>query len=198
MKMAQLIIGGMGAFYIILGGGIAITFLATGLPMNAVAIPMLFVVLGICFLIGCAIPSIRRNAVIKKGTRYAAKIYSYVDNTSYTVNGKFTSNAKVHYFDQNGIEREAIIPTAFSKGSNGMYPIGMTIDIYEYNGRYGFDPKSVRNERLPREAELMDDKPINPEEMTIVAHECENCGATFEALAGYSNKCPYCGSYLNV
>ena len=74
------------------------------------------------------------------------------------VNGRFPVNVIVHYFDKNQIEREAVIPTAFEKGAS-TYPIGMTMDIYEYQGKYGWDPDSVRDEILPGEQELMDDKP---------------------------------------
>ena len=31
-----------------------------------------------------------------------------------------------------------------------------------------------------------------------LALTCPNCGASFQAAAGYSSKCPYCGGYLNV
>ena len=113
------------------------------------------------------------------------------------LNGTFTLNVKVHYFDKAHIEREAILPTGFARGSN-LYPIGMTIDIYEYRGKFGFDPKSVRAEILPGEEELMDDKPVNPDQVQLVAVTCPNCGSSFQAATGYSSKCPYCGSYLNV
>ena len=103
----------------------------------------------------------------------------------------------VHYFDSYHVEREAIIPTGFTRGA-GMYPIGLTIDIFEYNGKYGYDPDSVRDERLPGEEELMDDKPVAPDQLRLVAVRCPNCGSSFRAATGYSSKCPYCGNYLNV
>ncbi len=79
-----------------------------------------------------------------------------------------------------------------------MFPIGMTIDIYEYNGKYSYDPASVRGERLRREEELMDNKPIDPEQLHLIAVRCSNCGASYKAATGYASRCPYCGGYQNV
>lgn len=163
----------------------------------AVCIPGVFLLVGVGMMAGVWIGMRGKRQIRKKGTKYAAKIYGYVKNTAYTVNGVFTVNTKVHYFDNRGIEREAILPTGFATGSDE-YPIGMTIDIYEYNGKYAFDPQSVRNEVLPRENELMDNKPIEPDKLQLQAVQCPSCGASFQAAAGYSNKCPYCGNYWNV
>ena len=113
------------------------------------------------------------------------------------VNGRFPVNVIVHYFDKNQIEREAVIPTAFEKGAS-TYPIGMTMDIYEYQGKYGWDPDSVRDEILSGEQELMDDKPVDPYKLRMTAVQCPNCGASYQAAAGYTGRCPYCGSYHNV
>ena len=132
------------------------------------------------------------------GEKYTAKIYGYVKNTSYMVNGRFPLNVKVHYFDNYGIEREVILPTSISGGADSMFPIGMTIDIYEYNGKYSYDPASVRGERLRREEELMDNKPIDPEQLHLIAVRCSNCGASYKAATGYASRCPYCGGYQNV
>lgn len=198
MKILELVLAILGAAFIAIGGlvGIIFIFVFGGIDVF-VLIPFFFVILGLCFIGSIIYMRWNRNKIIKKGTKYAAKIYGYVKNTSYTVNGTFTSDTKVHYFDTNGIEREAILPTGFSEGSS-KYPIGMTIDIYELNGKYNYDPKSVRDEILPRESELMDDKPVDPSMIKVVAVKCPTCGASFEATEGYSNKCPYCGGYINV
>ena len=74
----------------------------------------------------------------------------------------------------------------------------MTITIYEYQGKFNFDPASVRDEVIPGEAELMDDKPLEPEKLKMVAVTCKNCGASYQAATGYSSRCPYCGGYQNV
>ena len=182
MNMAQkvlLIIGGafagIGAVLTMIFGSIGMVFR----PMRAfLALPLFFLIL-------------------KNGIRYAAKIYGYVENTAYMVNGRFPVNVIVHYFDKNQIEREAVIPTAFEKGAS-TYPIGMTMDIYEYQGKYGWDPDSVRDEILPGEQELMDDKPVDPSKLRMTAVQCPNCGASYQAAAGYTGRCPYCGSYHNV
>ena len=51
---------------------------------------------------------------------------------------------------------------------------------------------------LPGEEELMDDKPVDPMQLKMVAVSCPNCGSSFQAATGYSSKCPYCGSYINA
>lgn len=160
------------------------------------AIPGFFVILGFCFIAGVFINKASKDKIIKKGKKYSGKIYGYIRNTAVQVNGTFPSDTKVRYFDDYGIEREAILPTGFTDGSG--YPIGMTIDIYELNGKYNFDSKSVRSEVLPREDELMDDKPIDPGAVKMVAVRCPSCGSSFNATSGYSNRCPYCNSYSNA
>jgi len=197
MNLAQKILVIMGIAYIAIGGAITVIFSGTGFHLSVTVIPLLFVVVGAVFLLGVAAAMAGKKKIVKKGRRYAAKIYGYVENSTLTVNGQFTVNIKVHYFDENHVEREAILPTSFTKGSD-MYPIGMTIDIFEYRGRFDFDPKSVRNEILPGEAELMDDKPVEPEKLRLIAVSCPNCGSNFQAAAGYSSKCPYCGGYVNA
>ncbi|MCM1126462.1 MAG: hydrogenase maturation nickel metallochaperone HypA [Lachnospiraceae bacterium] len=166
-------------------------------PMVMIVIPIFFILIGLSLIIFVLTAVAKKKEVAKKGKKYSAKIYGYVENTSVRVNSDYLIDTKVHYFDEKHIEREAIIPTGFNRGSS-QYPIGMTIDIYEYNGKYSFDPKSVRDEILPGENELMDDKPIEPERITNVAIECKNCGATFQAVKGYTERCPYCGSIYNA
>lgn len=130
MGAAQKILTIMGVIYTIVGGGVLIGMLCTsGIPLVMYLLPAIFLLLGIGFLVGVYINIAGKRNIVKKGTRYPAKIYGYVDNTSVVVNGRFPQNVKVHYFDSHGIEREAVIPTSFTRGSNE-YPIGMTIDIY--------------------------------------------------------------------
>lgn len=187
----------MGALFTIMGMVITIAFVSVGQFGAMAMIPLLFVMIGIAFVTAAGLSIQRKKRIVTLGTKYAAKIYSYVPNTSYMVNGEFTVNVKVHYFDRDGIEKEAVIPTEFPKGS-GEYPIGMTMDIYEYQGKYGFDKMSVRDEVLPGEEELMDDKPVDRAQIRITAAHCPNCGSSFQATAGYSNKCPFCGSSVNA
>lgn len=201
MKVFETILLILGAAFIgvggMVGGIFALVFQDTD-EKGFLLIPLFFVILGLCFIAGVIVSRAKKKAIITKGKKYSGKIYGYISNTSVVVNGEFTMDTKVRYFDENGIEREAIIPTGFSKGAGSGYPIGMTIDIYELNGKYNFDPKSVRSEVLFREQELMDDKPIDPGKLNIKAVDCPNCGASFEAADGYSNKCPYCGSFINA
>lgn len=138
----------------------------------------------------------KRNTIKKKGKVYPGKIYGYIENKSGTMNGDFLVNIKVHYFDDDRVEREAIIPTGFVKGT-GNFPIGATIDIIEYNAAYSWVEGSVRYETLPGEAELMDDLPVDPSKINMIAVACPNCGATFSAAKGYVSKCPYCDNSIN-
>ena len=158
----------------------------------------MLVVLGLCFIVTILVMLHNKKMIRVHGEKHTAKIYGYVKNTSYMVNGRFPLNVKVHYFDNYGIEREVILPTSISGGADSMFPIGMTIDIYEYNGKYSYDPASVRGERLRREEELMDNKPIDPEQLHLIAVRCSNCGASYKAATGYASRCPYCGGYQNV
>jgi len=201
---------------LIVGGAFAGLGLIVGLPLGilaflgmvatrgsifgglAVLLGMLsFLIIGIIMIATVMISYAKEKEVREKGTRYPAKIYSYVEDKSLVVNDDFLVNVKVHYFDSNGEEREAIIPTKFSKGT-AEYPIGMTIDIFEYKGRYNFDKSSVRAEVLDREDELMDDKPIDRAGVKLIAITCSNCGASFEAVQGYTAKCPYCSSVMDA
>lgn len=102
-----------------------------------------------------------------------------------------------HYFDNYHIEREAILPTSFCHGSS-QYPLGMTIDIFEYQGKYEYDPSSVRYEILPGEQELMDNKPVEPSKLHMISVVCQNCDASYKKADGYAEKCPYCRSYQNT
>lgn len=180
-----------------LGLLITLVFIGTGGAGMMIAIPIFFFIVGMAIVIGVVRSIIKNNAIKKKGNRYKAKIYSYVDDTSVLVNGQYQVNCKVHYFDKLGVENEAIIPTQFARGSNE-YPIGMTIDIFEYQGKYNFDPSSVRAETLDREDELMDDKPIDRAKIRMVAISCQSCGISYEAVSGYTAACPYCGARINA
>lgn len=162
-----------------------------------IMIPLLFTLIG-AIILGFAVREIiRKSNVRKKGTRYPAKVYGYVDDTSFVVNGQYTVNIKVRFFDSNNFIREAIIPTQFNRNSS-MYGIGMTIDIFEYNGRFSWDKKSARFEKLPNENQLMDERPVNPDEINLIAVTCPYCGANFKATSGYTNRCPYCDGYINA
>ena len=197
MNAVFMILAIIGSSFTLIGLTITIIFSAVSGFSVMSLIPLLFVVIGACFLTAVFVFQKRKKDILKKGIKYAGKIYGYVEDRSVLVNGSYPVNVKVHYFDRNHMEKEAIIPTQFPKGSS-QYAIGMTLDLYEYNGKYNWDPKSVRNEMLKGEEELMDNKPVEPEKLTLTAVNCPNCGSTFQAARGYVGKCPYCGSYLNA
>lgn len=74
-------------------------------------LPIAFLTTDLGFIIGVLIGVRKKSNIRKRGTRYAAKIYGYVQNTSYVVNGRYPLNTVVHYFDNYHIEREAILPS---------------------------------------------------------------------------------------
>lgn len=157
---------------------------------------VVFSAVGGGFLIAVFRSTTKRNKVKKNGRRYTGKIYGYIEDYSCTVNGGYLMNTKVRYFDEDGIEREAIIPTGFVKGT-GDYPIGATIDIIALDSNYSWDKNSVRYEHIDREEELMDNKPLDPAKINMVAVACSHCGASFSAAKGYVCNCPYCGAAID-
>lgn len=198
MKAAHKIIFMIGAIFTFVGTCILIPF-STRLDVykSMIFIPLFFVIMGICFMLLPLFAAGKKWKIKRFGTRYAAKIYGYAEDTSVLVNGSYPVNTVVHYFDENGTEREAILETGFAKGS-GAYPLGMTIDIYEYNGKFSWDAASVRNEEIPREAELLDDQPVKVTGLETFAMECKGCGASFTATKGFVGKCPYCGRFIDA
>lgn len=163
----------------------------------AAIIPASFAVVGLCMTIGALKNIIKTQQVRRKGRKIQAKIYGYIENKSYMVNNSYPINVKARYMDTSGTVRETILNTSFPHGSDA-YPIGYTIDIFEYKGMFTFDKSSVREQYIPFEEELMDNKPLDPEKITFVGVTCPNCGSSFKAKAGYTNNCPYCGSAINA
>lgn len=192
-------------------GGI---FFSIGVLVFVIGISLfvtLFEIFGslICILIGGVFGAIGGGILIsqikraraqrkieKQGKKYTGKIYGYVEDHSCTMNGAYLYNIKVHYFDEKGIEREAIVNTGFTKGT-GDYPIGATIDIIALGSAYTWVKDSVRYEKIYGEEELMDDKPIDPSLINMVAVSCPHCGASFSAAKGYVCTCAYCGGAID-
>lgn len=192
----------IGTVFAIVGIIVSTVFIAVGFEVDGAflafsLIPLFFVVLGACFIIAPFRKKAKREEIRKKGKRYPSKIYGYATNASFVINGVHPKDTKVHFFDEMNIEREVIIPTHCA-GSDGLLPIGMTIDVFEYKGKYAWDETTLRNEILPRESELMDNKPIDPSKINVIAVKCQNCGASYEAVQGYTGQCPYCGGYTNA
>lgn len=187
----------VGVFCTIIG---IIVFIVSGDPL-AGGIPffigIVFGAIGGGILISLIKARAKRKTIEKKGKRFSGKIYGYVDDTSFVMNGAYLVNTKVHFFDEEGIEREAIVPTRFTKGTAD-FPIAATIDIIEHNGKYTWVPGSVRYTHIDREEELLDDKPVAPDKIKMVAVSCQSCGVSYTAAAGYAAKCPYCGAATNV
>ena len=153
--------------------------------------------IGIGFLVAVGRNKAKARDIAKNGIKFTGKIHSYLEDHSVVYNGGYLYNTRVHYFDRNMVEREAILTTKFTRGSSD-FPIGATIDIIEYQGKYTWVPGSVRFETISGEAELMDNKPLDPTKINMIAVMCNNCGVSFSAAQGYVAKCPYCGAAHNT
>ena len=198
MKAAYKVFLLIGAIFMFVGLLVTTVFFANRDVFGLFSLfPLLFFFIGVGLLIFPIRNLSRNRKIIKNGTRRPAKIYDYVEDTSATVNGAYPVNTVVRYFDGTGKERETILQTGFLRGSNE-YPIGMTIDIYEYGGKIAYDKNSVRSETILKEEELMDNMPLDTTGLEVVAVECRSCGASFCATKGYVSKCPYCGKLINA
>lgn len=197
LTMFGSIFGGIGVLMLVVGIGI---IAGTG-GLFGGGMPLLMGIIFASIGFGVMIPQLksasRRKQISNTGTKYTGKIYGYLEDKGCTMNGDYLINIKVHYFDEYGTEREAVIPTGFTRGS-GEYPIGATIDIVGMGTEYAWDKNSVRYEVIDREDELMDDKPINVGALAMTSITCPGCGATFAATKGYVSRCPYCGGTTNA
>ena len=153
--------------------------------------PLFFVILGLCFIIPGIIDYTKNRKIIKNGKRIPAKICGYMEDKNVVINGGYAVNTIVRYFDSYRRVKETVIETGFQHGSNA-YPIGMTVDLYEYDEKISWDRNSVRQETLFDERELMDGIEDNSDG-EVIAVECPKCGASYCAAKEYASKCPYCG-----
>ena len=153
--------------------------------------PLFFVALGLCFIIPGIIDVTKNRKIIKNGKRIPAKICGYVEDKHVVINGGYAVNTVVRYFDSYRRVKECVIETGFQRGSNA-YPIGMTVDLYEYDGKISWDQDSVRQETLFDEKELMDGIE-DTSDGEVIAVNCPKCGALFCTAREYAAKCPYCG-----
>ena len=108
LMIIGIIFTSVGAFILALTLGLNLFFFFFSLFM---ILPISFLTTGLGFIIGVCIGIRKKSNIRKRGTRYAAKIYGYVQNTSYVVNGRYPLSTVVHYFDNYHIEREAILPS---------------------------------------------------------------------------------------
>ena len=74
---------GIGLFMIL------IFLFAFGKPGAFILIPLMFVVLGLCFIVTILVMLHNKKMIRVHGEKHTAKIYGYVKNTSYMVNGRF-------------------------------------------------------------------------------------------------------------
>lgn len=189
----------MGSLFLLLSIGIGGFFLLASISdptiLPLIFIPGVFFVVGAIFLIYALVPIAKRNKIKKNGKKYYAKICGYSDNTMVTINGSFTVDLIVRYFNQQGGIIETVLPTTLQRGATRNFPLGHTIDIYELNGNYAWDAKSVREVVIKGEERLMN---YEPGKIKMVPVECKHCGASFMSQDNRTGQCPYCGTYIAV
>lgn len=186
----------MGSLFLLLsigiGGFLLLASISDPTILSLIFIPGVFFIVGAIFLIYALVPIAKRNKVKKNGKKYYAKICGYSENTMVTINGSFTVDLIVRHFNQSGSIIEAVLPTTFQRGATKNFPLGHTIDIYELDGNYAWDVKSVREAVVKGEERLMN---YEPGKIKMVPVECKHCGATYEAAQNRTGQCPYCGNY---
>ena len=90
MNSAQKICMIVGVGFAGIGLFMTLIFLfAFGKPGAFILIPLMFVVLGLCFIVTILVMLHNKKMIRVHGEKYTAKIYGYVKNTSYMVNGRF-------------------------------------------------------------------------------------------------------------
>ena len=129
MNAAHKIVVLVGSIFLAVGVFVGIIFAIVAepgkFPLAMLSLPGSFLLIGGGMDIVVAILVHNKKMIVKKGVKYPAKIYGYTENTSVKVNNTYMMDTIVHYFDSYHVEREAIIPTGFTRGA-GMYPIGLT------------------------------------------------------------------------
>ncbi len=196
MKTVYKILILVGAIFALVGAMLTFVFLINRDVFGIWSLfPLFFVVFGLCFVIPGIIDLSRNRSIIRNGKRIPAKICGYVEDKSVEINGGYAVNTIVRYFDSYHRVKEIVIETGFQHGSNA-YPIGLTVDLYEYDGKVSWDRDSVRQEMLFDEKELMDGIE-DDSDGEVIAVECPKCGASFCATEEFTNMCPYCKEIID-
>lgn len=137
----------------------------------------------------------RAEKIVESGTAYMGKIYDYVEDHEYIVNGQPTLSVIVRYM-KDGVVKQAVARTG--QPDTAQYPRGATVSISILNGEAAIIPGSVSNAVIPDEALLMD-RDIDAEKLsTSIGAACPNCGATLMVPVGMSTVCPYCGRKIKA
>ncbi len=121
MNAAHKIVVLVGSIFLAVGVFVGIIFAIVAepgkFPLAMLSLPGGFLLIGGDMDIVVAILVHNKKMIVKKGVKYPAKIYGYTENTSVKVNNTYMMDTIVHYFDSYHVEREAIIPTGFTRGA---------------------------------------------------------------------------------
>lgn len=93
----------------------------------------------------------KRADALRLGTRYQAKIVGYAFDYAMRVSGQSARDIVVAFIKDGKRYQRAISTKMFNRTR---FPIGATVDIYEYKGEYLIGSEAY-DERIPRETELM-------------------------------------------
>ena len=103
-------------------------------------------------------------------------------------------NPWIKYFSS---KRARLQATSMSPTACRKHRVCSTLTFYHRLRKYQHSPTDICL-RYVYKRQLMDDKPVDPSKLRMTAVQCPNCGASYQAAAGYTGRCPYCGSYHNV
>lgn len=144
---------------------IGLSILAIGITMCVVlsevliliimgGIGVVFAIIGIVFL--SVVAAARKNdaKIRNNGKKYAAKIIGFEVDPYYTINDQHPFNTQVAYYDDIGNIGRGLLKTRVTAGDR-RYNIGDTVDIYVFEGKFTWNPDSVRKEMLSGEDALL-------------------------------------------
>ena len=187
----------MGLLFVGLGAVMGIGMLVGG----AMAREGLLIGIGVMFLaVFCGVGGLlakigistlrREQDIAEQGTAVMGKIFDYVPDYQYTVNGSPTLSLIVRY-KQDGIIRQATVRTG--QPDTAEFPRGATVTISILNGEAVLIPGSISDTKLPDEENLLNPD-IDPEKIhASIGAACPACGANLTVPVGMSAICPYCG-----
>ena len=165
----------------LVGGGIAIPFLAIGTG----------------FMIAGIKPALKRKKFLKEGISYYGKIVSYQPNSSVRINGEPLLYLEIRYFDRYGRISSASVSTG--TGSKFGFNLGETVQIAELNGETILISERSQNIRIQGEDTLImsyNSRAQNIDQLRPESYVCPHCGANLMIVRGRTVKCPYCDSFV--
>ncbi len=163
-----------------------------------------FALIGL-LIIGSGIRSILNyRKILNEGRRYYGKIWQHEPDTSYYVNNQPGVALVVHYMGDDGQPKEEIVKTGSTKAEK--FPLGATVEIAITEGGAIMVPKSVSNDPIPYQEELL--KPVafgapqgfGPTAVGTgeIAVACPGCQSAVMVVPGSTVVCSVCGRQFTL